>query len=128
MIGAQKLPKCRPCGRAAASGDAAGDSRVVAVTGTPEVLGKRPEIPEALPAVMETAEPMIGARKVQKCRPRGRVVTTEDSRVVAVTGTPKVLGPRPEIPESLAKRAEALPAVTETPEAVEMGIPDGPTS
>ena len=115
MIGARKLPKCRPCGRAAASGDPAGDIRVVAVTGTPEALGLRPESPEALLAVTETPKPMIGAWKVPKCRPCGRVVTAEDSQVVAVTGTPEALGPRPEIPKSLSKTAKVPPAVMETP-------------
>ena len=37
-------------------------------------------------------------------------------------------GPRPEIPEALTETAERQPAVTETPEAVDTGIPDWPTS
>ena len=35
----------------------------------------------------------------------------EDSQVVTVTGPPEALGPRPESPEALAKRAEVLLAV-----------------
>ena len=43
-----------------------------------------------------------------------------------VAGTTK--GQRPEIPEALVETAEVLPAVTETPEVVDTGIPEGPTS
>ena len=127
MIGAWKLPKCRPRGWVAASWDAAEDSQVIAVMGTPEVLGPRPESPEALaetaevpPAVTETPEAMIG--------PRGLAVAVGDSRVVAVTGTPKALGPRLESPEALPETAEEPLAVTATPKAVDTGIPERPTS
>ena len=92
------------------------------------MLGPILESPEAPLAVTETPEAMIGAWKVPKCRPRGQAVAAEDSRVVAVMGTPEALGPRLEDLESLARTAEAPPTVTETPEAVETGIPEGPTS
>ena len=58
--------------------------------------------------------------------------TSEDGRGVA--GNPEALvvgttdGVRLESPEVLAETAEEPPAVTETPEAVDPGIPDGPTS
>ena len=60
------------------------------------------------------------------------VGTAEDGQGVAgifevlVVGTTE--GPRPESPEALAETAEAPPAVTETPEAVDTGIPEVPTS
>ena len=81
------------------------DGRGVSVVGTPEALiegtteGLRPESAEAL--VVETA----------KLPP----------------GTPK--GPQPESPEVLVlETVKAQPAVMETPEAVDLGIPEGPAS
>ena len=76
-----------------------------------------------------------GRSKAEECRgvavegaPKALVVgTAEDGRGVA--GIPEALvvgtteGPRPESPEVLAKTAEAPPAVTETLEAVDTGIP-----
>ena len=116
-------------------GDTAEDSQVVAVMGIPKALGPRPESPELLaetakapPAVTETPEAMIGARKLPKCRPHGQAAAAKDSQVVAVMGTPEMLGPRPESPEALAETAKAPPRVTATPEVVDTGIPEGPTS
>ena len=60
------------------------------------------------------------------------VGTAEDGQGVA--GIPEVLvagtteGPRPEIPKALAETAEAPQAVMETSEAIDTGIPEGPTS
>ena len=56
----------------------------------------------------------------------------EDGRAVAeipkalMTGTTE--GPWPRVPEVLTEIAKWPPAVTETPEAVDLGIPDGPPS
>ena len=69
---------------------------------------------------------VAGARKVLVAG------TAEDGRGVA--GIPEALvagtteGLRPESPEALAETAEAPPAVTEPPEAVDTGIPEGATS
>ena len=58
--------------------------------------------------------------------------TSKDGQGVA--GIPEVLvagttdGVRPECPEVLAETAEELPSVTETPEVVDTGIPEEPTS
>ena len=58
--------------------------------------------------------------------------TGEDGQ--AVEGIPEALvvgttdGPRLEIPEALTETAEWQPAVMETPEMVDPGIPGGPTS
>ena len=58
--------------------------------------------------------------------------TAKDGR--GVVGIPEALvegtteGLRPEISEALAETAEVPPAVMETPEAVDVGIPKGPTS
>ena len=61
--------------------------------------------------------------------------TAEDGQGVVVAGIPEALmagtteGPRLESPKALvAETTEEQPAVMETPEAVDMGIPDGPTS
>ena len=45
---------------------------------------------------------------------------------VQMTGTTE--GPRPRVPEAVMEIAELPLAVPETPEAVDLGIPDGPTS
>ena len=56
----------------------------------------------------------------------------EDGRAVAeipkllMTGTTE--GLRLRVPKAVTETAERQPAVTETPEAVDPGIPDGPTS
>ena len=67
-----------------------------------------------------SGEGSLGVRLLgrRNCRSAGLVVrqaasvdTAEDSRVVTLTGTPEVLGPRLESPEALAETAEVRLAV-----------------